>query len=460
MGVEKIKISLPLVEEDLNYEHNLDITDDELYHFVAKQTWFGNDMAVNINSKIKRERLTWSKEKLIEEAKKTLPPLVPDEEEFIPREYWCALDELIGVKLTNLYHPVWQLFSNAIKDNFVKNSDTMVIQPCTNRKPYLTTTNYKWCLKKHREGYFDLWVGACLVPIDFSPFYPYRYYDWNHQNETPCMRDVIVSHYTRDICDYVEYFGYKRVIFFNPIEKEGLYTDLIKRIKNIFEGSKVEIIAIHDENSVQEIKDYYGISHPGIIKTRYYTFMPGKRRLEKLIGYDENRKVDPKDYKYGHKNKELIKYLERDKTSTYTPPTKEDKITEEVKEIVKEEVSKIKPKIKEIDNSYYKGVYMPPIPPFTNLKPSKKSTNKYSFSLVNYLYENLSNILEKGKGYKRRDLIKLVKSKLPADEYTDVYLTKNINSMTINYPKKKELVRENKLIIKDDLIYLLEENDE
>lgn len=404
-------------------------------------------MKVSLISKVSKERVNWSDQQFISWAKEKLTPLVPEEEEFIPREYWCPFEELSGVNLNNQSHPIWQLSHRIIKDNYIKNSDTIVIQSCANKKPYIDARHYKYPLKLYREGYFDLFVCSWeLVPIDFSPFYPYRWYDWNHQDETPFMTDCCISHCFRNICDFIEYFGYKKVIFFTPItEEEGFYDKLFKRVKNFFRNSEVEVLTVTDESSFQKVKDYYGISHPGIIKSRWYNFNPIKEKLASLVGYDENKKVDPKDYIYGHKNKELIKYLERDKTSTYIPPTKEDKVTEEVKEIVKEEVPKIKPKVKEIESKITKP---------------KKSTNKYSFSLVDYLYENLPNILEKNKGYKRRDLIKLVKSKLPADEYSEVYLTKNIDSMTINYPKKKELVRKDKLIIKDDLIYLLEENNE
>ena len=59
------------------------------------------------------------------------------------------------------------------------------------------------------------------------------------------------------------------------------------------------------------------------LKVRYNNLRPGRERLEKLIEYDPNRKVDPKDWNYGIKDIDLIKYLRGNKEESW----KDDEVT-------------------------------------------------------------------------------------------------------------------------------------
>lgn len=310
----KVKVSLPITDYNLGYIHHLNITDEDIYAFIGKKATQGIEAPYkDLNSKSKIEHSTYTREQMIDFAKNKLMPLVPDKDEFIARDYWCSFKELLGSNLNNESHPVWQLSHRIIKDNYIKHSDTLLLQACGNYKPYIDNAIYQYAIRKYRQGYFDMFVSSWeLVPIDFSPFFPWRYYDWSHAKETPFMTDCCISHEFRNICDFVEYFNYKRIIIFAPGGEDHFYVELNRRLQHHFENSEVKVYFIWDEDTIKREKEEFGVHHNGILKSRYNNLQAGREKLESLIGYDPSKNLSPDEWHYGIKNKELIEYLRAD----------------------------------------------------------------------------------------------------------------------------------------------------
>jgi hypothetical protein len=310
-----IKVKLPLTIENLGYKiPETPISDEDIYYFIGKKALQGIEAIPGSHtSKIKIEAKNYSKEQIIEYAKTKMMPLVPDDKEFIPRKYWCDFKELLGSNLNNESHPLWSLSHQIIKDNYIKHSDTMLLQACGNYKPYIDNQVYQGTLKLYREGYFDLFISSWeLTPIDFSPFFPWRYYDWSHSKETPFMTRVCIDHEFRNVYDFVEYFKYKRIIIFAPGGDDYFYNELFRRLKNNYNNSPVTVEMIWDKDTINKfISDGYHAK--GILKARYYILPQGTNKLKKLINYNPKHLTDPNDWNYGIEDKELIKYLRRNK---------------------------------------------------------------------------------------------------------------------------------------------------
>lgn len=326
-----IKVSLPLTVENLGYKiPDTPITDEEIYYFIGKKALQGIEaLPGSFRSKFKREAKEYTREQIIDYAKNKMMKLVPDEEELIPRRYWCDFKELLGSNLNNESHPLWSLSHQLVKDNYVKHSDTMLLQACGNYKPYIDNLVYQKSIKLYREGYCDLFVSSWeLTPIDFSMFFPWRYYDWSHAKETPFMTRVCIDHEFRNVCDFVEYFGYKRIVIFAPGGDDYFYNELYRRLTNHYKDSPIEVLFVWDKDTVEEYFNS-GFTRKGILKIRYHMMPQGWNRLKKLINYDPEKIVSPKDWNYGIKNKDLIINL-REKTEG---------------KWVKEYEEKIKPKI-------------------------------------------------------------------------------------------------------------------
>lgn len=329
-----IKVSLPLTDENLGYKHHLNISDDDIYYLMGKKCAQGAEAPLNMKkSKVRASRVNWGREELIKYAKESLMPLVPDDKEFIPRDYWCDFKELFGANLNNESHPLWQLSHRIIKDNFVKNSDIMFIQACGNFKPYIDNMVYQYALKKYREGWFDLFISSweCL-PIDFSPFYPWRYYDWSHAKETPFMTDCCISHEFRNIVDFVEYFKYKKIIIFSPGGDDFFYNELFKRLYNNYKNTDVKVVFIWDKECIERQKEL-GCSAKGILKVRYNNLRAGRDKIEKEINYDPSKIIPPEDWSYGIEDKELIKDLRGKKELKWAPKLNKRKYTKKSKNI-------------------------------------------------------------------------------------------------------------------------------
>ena len=467
----KIKVSLPITDYNLGYKHHLNITDEEILEFMGKKVFFGEEAPKAVVSKKRQEQTTWTREQLIEHSRIDLMPLVPDEFEFIPREYWCDFKELLGSNLNNESHPVWQLSHRVIKDNYIKHSDTMLLQACGNYKPYIDNPIYQYTLKKYREGYFDLFVSSWeLVPIDFSPFFPWRFYDWSHAKETPFMTDCCITHEVRNIADFVSHFGYKRIIIFAPGGSDYFYNELYKRLKKIYDGSQVELLFIlNEEVFKQTCIDYPHMTEGQVswmFKARYNNVPRGREYLEKLINYDPNRVISPENWNYGIENKELIQWLRGDKERNWMP-----------KEYLKEHpnIGLAAPIIETEDTHDWI------IPPYTKNEdgdlvedteccddqfdpraeslvkyPDKDKVNKKGRGgrkhshLMDYYLDSVVDV--EYRGFKLKEIVKLLKGL--GSDYSDSYMAKYITSATENYEKDKNFkLNKSYFYLKDGLYY-------
>ena len=323
-----IKVKLPLTIENLGYKiPDSPITDEEIYYFIGKKALQGIEARPGcINSSIKKEASFYNKEQLINYAKSKMMPLVPDDKDLIPRRYWCDFKELLGSNLNNESHPLWSLSHQLVKDNFIKHSDTMLLQACGNYKPYIDNQVYQITTKMHREGFFDLFVSSWeLTPIDFSIFFPWRFYDWSHAKETPFMTRVCIDHEFRNVCDFVEYFGYKKIIIFSPGGNDYFYNELYRRLYNNYRDTNVKVFFIWDKELVDDFHSK-GYKANGILKARYYLWPTAIEKIKKLVGYDNLKALSPDNWNYGYEYKDLIKSLRAKKEEKWVKEYYKNKI--------------------------------------------------------------------------------------------------------------------------------------
>lgn len=176
----EIKTQLDIHQYNLGYIPDPP-TDDEIYLYWGLKEKGVRAKVVNSKSKDYWDKIK-TKQDYIEYAKKNCDPILPDDQEFIPRKYWAPIDDLIGEDLGVLYHPVWGLTRNYIFENFIPHSDTLVIQDCANKKPYLTNANYDITKKLMLGGFCDVAVCSIeTIPLPFTIYYPNRMYDCSYK---------------------------------------------------------------------------------------------------------------------------------------------------------------------------------------------------------------------------------------------------------------------------------------
>lgn len=152
------------------------------------------------------------REGLIRLGKTGLHPILPEEEEVIPRSEW-DLEGLVGQTEKQLLHPHYETIMNYIYNNHQKKNDVLVIFECSNSKPY----SHSYVLKTH---FIDKLSDKCdfavmsnpgVIPMEYSNYYPYRYDEWDHGQETPEIVEKYVEVNIQRTLSYVSHFGYKHV---------------------------------------------------------------------------------------------------------------------------------------------------------------------------------------------------------------------------------------------------------
>ena len=257
-------------------------TDDEIYLYWGMKERGIRDKVLNLGKRKFWENCNFTEQDFINYAKEHCDPILPDEEEFIPRKYWAPIDELIGENLGVLYHPVWGLTRMTIYENFIPHSDTLLIQDCSNRKPYLHNANYDIAKKLMYGGFCDVAVCSCEVtPLPLTIYYPHRMYDWAHTKESSFIENALNEFNIDRILHLVAKFNYKRIIFLTrPYNENGDEHPRVTAIKNAYKNSDIEVINIYDEELTQ--KQLKITKRFGMLKMRYCRF--ARDKLYEILG--------------------------------------------------------------------------------------------------------------------------------------------------------------------------------
>lgn len=270
------------------------ITDEEVWSYIAKKNIFGIEQKPCFQSPTIKKLETASLEEQIEYMKKRFRPLLPDKYEFIKREGWLSFDELRGNDKKLLYNPLWGQVNKYIYENFKPCSSTLIVQQCSNQKPYIDNTNYKnKNLKLFEEGYCDLVVNSiCLVPIEFTIFYPFRHYDWNHNGASEDINKQLLNINLNNIIKFIDNFNYVKILLHGPYNNEFIF--LYNQLKQHY-GETKNIILIYDENMYKQLND--GTRSKAILSIRYSDFKLIKEKIEKELNYIPNHPL--RAYRFG-----------------------------------------------------------------------------------------------------------------------------------------------------------------
>lgn len=219
-------------------------------------------------------------DELYDFAKKKLYPLMNENDEVIPRSQW-DLDSLVGVTEKQLFHPHYDLIKKHIFKHHKRQHDTLVIFECSNSKPYKENR----ILKQYATKYKDLCDFACIsnpgiIPLEFSNYYPYRYDEWDHFEETQEIEDLYVKVNTERFFEYVNHFGYKKVIVFMQHPKPRRLFDEMADTRGI------EVINVIDEDFTNQVMDEYlprFKGSRGLIYSRLIGLKPVREKFDDIV---------------------------------------------------------------------------------------------------------------------------------------------------------------------------------
>lgn len=270
------------------------ITDNDIWTYIAKKYIFGIEQKPCFKSKTVKQLESASLDEQIKYVKKRFRPLLPDKYEFIKRSDWLSFDELRGCNENFLFNPLWDEVNDYIYSNFKPCSSTLIVQQCSNQKPYIDNTNYKnKNLKLFEEGYCDLVVNSiCLVPIEFTVFYPFRHYDWSHNEADTNITGKLLNININNIIKFIDTFKYTKVLLHGPYGYEFNY--IYSKLKEYYKDN-IEIILIIDKEMYDKLDN--GKRSKAILSIRYSDFKLVKDKIKKELNYTENKPL--RKYKFG-----------------------------------------------------------------------------------------------------------------------------------------------------------------
>lgn len=200
-----IKVKAFLNEENLPYQKNNNITNEDIYNFWGQY--------------------------LGEDAKATCKEPLADKDEYIPRSYWPKFEEISKEDLWSINHAIWFVADGFIKDNFQPKSDTLLIKD-VNLSKFMRDGS-----EEEEEGPDVVYNAPCLVPEAYIDYYPFRYYHLDRGNMTELVTSVYRRKCLGNIIDFVTVYGYQKVIIEGP--DDSFYRTLVDEVRQCFTAREI-----------------------------------------------------------------------------------------------------------------------------------------------------------------------------------------------------------------------------
>lgn len=262
------------------------IQDDDIYYFWGKD--YVNQgrykCAKDLWNDERKKLVVGTREDIIEWAKKHLRGILPDTQEFIKREDWLPLNELIGERQEILDNAIWSKTQKYIFENFKPSSKTLILQRCSSQKPYIDNNNYKFTKILNESHKCDLVVASLdIVPINFTIYYPFRHYDWNDNFETSELTKYAIARKTNRIIQFIDNYKYEKILIFAPaFEGDTYYKIIYNNLKEYYKNTNLKIYFVMDEATTQACIDRMS-GYKGLAKVRYSNLKPTQERIKYLL---------------------------------------------------------------------------------------------------------------------------------------------------------------------------------
>lgn len=178
-------------------------------------------------------------------------PIIPDEDEFIHRKDWAPLESLLGCTHEILHHPIFKIANEYIINNYIQNTDTLIVLSCSKSKPY-SLNNLFGSYKLISDTV--VMSNSGIIPInegnDFSFCYPFRYYNWNHMDEfkTKGLLQAEEDFMYWSLYNLLKVTEYKKIAFVAyPANYYPNYLNVMNRLEKNFSEIKFHYSPSDDE---------------------------------------------------------------------------------------------------------------------------------------------------------------------------------------------------------------------
>jgi len=172
----------------------------------------------------------------------------------IPKEKW---DDLRGVGEKYLTHPhydVWQdYFARFYK--VPKGKEYVLFLPCSYVKPYRKSKTHRAIIStlvripNHDKVHQVMISSPGVIPREYENEYPFAYYDWPEDQETPEIKKRYIEVTRERIKNYLSHHKYKKVFAYLRPDSESYIA-----LKQACDELGINLITCLDENTYKRVK--------------------------------------------------------------------------------------------------------------------------------------------------------------------------------------------------------------
>lgn len=216
-------------------------------------------------------RLVLDEEACLKFFNKNLNPILSEKDEIIKRKDW-DLPGLSGATTHQLYHFHYKIMLSYFMENYKPKHDVALITLCSSKKPYrdnrLINQFYKMC-----ENKADVFVlsNPGIIPIEYDNYYPFRWYNWNEDEETLEIKKQYYEALKNRIEQWFNHFTqYKKIISVIRFgeTRDAFYDSDIKQEKIDVWSSEIYDKILEEYMPTFKVK--------GLLHSRYLNLIPVK----------------------------------------------------------------------------------------------------------------------------------------------------------------------------------------
>lgn len=214
------------------------------------------------------------------------PTIVNPDAEPINRDDW-DLTGLTGACERQLMHPHYWSMMDCMCDNLKRKRDILTILECSITKPYYNNSIISYYWRRYRAfSDFGAQVSCGIAPYSMSKYYPFRWNEWNHADETEDLAYKYALVSAKRFLKYVKALGYKHVIVLMQSEQAQAGLDYLYKanIDNCQDWMTIISTKEWRNRNINRYKKFYdGPSYKGLGKSRLMNMTDTKNAYKKTL---------------------------------------------------------------------------------------------------------------------------------------------------------------------------------
>lgn len=202
-----------------------------------------------------------------------------DEYELVPNKYWADIMTFWGYTRPVCDNNLLNITQDLVLEYYKPGSKNALLLNCANFKPYIYSRYFSRFYALSKKYNFDIFIieENCIVPLEWSIYYPFRFVNWPHDLESVEDAEYMTYKALDRFEEVVKKCGYENVFYdlkptrFNLDHIEGIKERTIQNdnLKNV--NRMLSLDEIEKSDWIKDIIDVKFKGHLPIFCCRWYS---------------------------------------------------------------------------------------------------------------------------------------------------------------------------------------------